>query len=287
MLLKDKVAVITGGASGIGRASVQAFLREGARVVVADLNPASGAAMLEAARADGTSDSLRFVATDVSSEGDIKRAIELAVSDFGRLDCMFNNAGIPGALGPLDAVSEADWDTTMAILLKGPFLGLKHAVRHFKAQASGGVILNTSSRSGSRGAAGPRAYSVAKAGVEHLTTVAAADLAAFRIRVNAIAPGAILTEISGQNASEAAARLDGAQPWPDHGEPGDIAEAAVFLASDRARFITGHTLHVDGGAGTDSGIERRLGRSDSWQNISGIHHGTTGRPSEVRRLKPH
>src|SRR6185369_17046344 len=264
MLLADKVAVITGGASGIGRAASLQFLAEGASVVVADLNPTTGQAFLDLARERGLSNRVRFVAADVSREEDVARMVETAVTEFGRLDCMFNNAGIPGALGPLDEVKVEDWDFTMAILLRGPFLGLKHAARQFKKQGTGGVILNTSSGSASGGAAGPRVYSVAKAGVEHLTTVASVDLAPFHIRVNAVAPGAIPTEISGQSDEEAAARLSKAQPWPEHGVPSDIANMAVYLASDKARFITGQTIRVDGGQSADSGIERRLGRGDSW-----------------------
>jgi NAD(P)-dependent dehydrogenase (short-subunit alcohol dehydrogenase family) len=286
MLLADKVAVITGGASGIGRAASLQFLAEGASVVVADLNATTGQAFLDLAGERGFSDRVRFVAADVSREEDVARIVETAVTEFGRLDCMFNNAGIPGALGPLDEVKVEDWDFTMAVLLRGPFLGVKHAVRQFKKQGDGGVILNTSSGSASGGGAGPRVYSIAKAGVEHLTTVAAVDLAPHRIRINAIAPGAILTEISGQSDAEAAERLSKAQPWPEHGLPSDIADAAVFLASDRARFITGQTLRVDGGLTADSGIERRLSRGESWGSISGLHHGTTGLKSELRRLKP-
>jgi len=286
MLLSGKVAIITGGASGIGRAAALRFVEEGANVVVADLNNETGQAFLDRAREQGILEKVRFVAADVSREADVERMIETAVAEFGHLDCMFNNAGIPGALGPLDAVKVEDWDFTMGVLLRGPFLGLKHAARQFKKQGNGGVILNTSSVSASGGAAGPRVYSVAKAGVEHLTTVASVDLAPHRIRVNAIAPGAILTEISGQSEEEAAERLSKAQPWPEHGLPLDIADAAVFLASDKARFITGQKLRVDGGQSADSGIERRLGRGDSWGSITGLHHGTTGKKAELRRLKP-
>ncbi|MFB0874843.1 MULTISPECIES: SDR family NAD(P)-dependent oxidoreductase [unclassified Sphingobium] len=284
MLIENRVAVITGGASGIGRASTVRFLNEGAKVVVADVNPASGEAFLKLADELGYADKVRFVTTDVTNEADIERMIGTAVDAFGKLDCMFNNAGIPGALGPLEEVAAEDWDLTFAVLVKGPFLGLKHAVRQFKAQSTGGVILNTSSAAGLVGGAGPRPYSVAKAAVAHLTTVAAVDLAAHRIRVNAIAPGAILTEIGGQDPVEAAERLSKGQPWPDHGMPSDIASAAVFLASDEARFITGQTLLVDGGATSDSGMEVRLQRGGAWAKVTGMHHGTTGKKSALRRL---
>ncbi|GHD01212.1 SDR family NAD(P)-dependent oxidoreductase [Novosphingobium pokkalii] len=285
MLIENRVAVITGGASGIGRASSVRFLNEGAKVVVADVNPASGDAFLKLAEELGFADRVRFVTTDVTDEADVERMIGTATDVFGTLDIMFNNAGIPGALGPLEEVAAEDWDRTFDVLVKGPFLGLKHAVRQFKAQGSGGVILNTSSAAGLVGGAGPRPYSVAKAAVAHLTTVAAVDLAAHRIRVNAIAPGAILTEIGGQDPVEAAARLSKGQPWPDHGMPTDIAAAAVFLASDEARFITGQTILVDGGATSDSGMEVRLQRGGAWAKVTGMHHGTTGKKSELRRLE--
>lgn len=284
MLIENRVAVITGGASGIGRASTVRFLEEGAKVVVADVNPASGDAFLALADELGYADRVRFVATDVTNEAEIERMIGTAVDAFGRLDCMFSNAGIPGALGPLEEIGADDWDLTFAVLVKGPFLGLKHAVRQFKAQGTGGVILSTSSAAGLVGGAGPRPYSIAKAAVAHMTKVAAVDLAAHRIRVNAIAPGAILTEIGGQDPVEAAERLSKGQPWPDHGLPSDIASAAVFLASDEARFITGQTLLVDGGATSDSGIEVRLQRGGAWAKFAGMHHGTTGKKSEFRRL---
>ncbi len=284
MLLENKVAIITGGASGIGRASTLRFLDEGASVLVADINPQSGEAFLKLAEERGVAQRVGFIVTDVTSEADVEKMVGAAVDRFGRLDCMFNNAGIPGALGPLEEVAAEDWDLTFAILVKGPFLGLKHAVRQFKKQGQGGVILNTSSAAGLVGGAGPRPYSVAKAAVAHLTTVSAVDLAPERIRVNAIAPGAILTEIGGQDPVQAAERLSKGQPWPEHGKPTDIAAAAVFLASEEARFITGQTLVVDGGAIADSGLEARLQRAGSWAKITGMHHGTTGKASALRRL---
>ncbi len=284
MQLDNKVAVITGGGSGIGREATFRFVEEGASVVIADLNRETGEATLEQARARGISDRIRFVATDVSKEEDIIRAVDTAVVEFGQLDCMFNNAGIPGALGPLEEMDVGDWDFTFAVMVRGPFLGLKHAARQFKKQKTGGVVLHTSSVSSLVGAAGPRAYAVAKAAVSHMAKVAAVDMAAYRIRVNAIAPGPILTEITGKDPEAAAKRLVGGHPWPDHGMPKDIADAAVFLASDNARFITGQTLFVDGGASADSSIERRLGRGDQWSTISGLHHGTTGEKSSIRRL---
>jgi NAD(P)-dependent dehydrogenase (short-subunit alcohol dehydrogenase family) len=281
--LQGMVAVITGGGSGLGRASVLRFLSEGASVVIADLNEANGRAVVDNAEAAGYQGRTRFVKADVSKEDDVAGSIELAVSAFGRLDCMFNNAGIPGALGPLDEIRVEEWDLTFAMLVRGPFLGIKYATKAFKKQESGGVILNTASLAGLTGGSGPRPYSVAKAAVIHLTTVAARDLAPHRIRVNAICPGAINTAIGGKDQI---ARLSKAQPWPDYGRPEDIAAAAAFLASDDARFITGHSLVVDGGAlASGVGMEDRMGRSDSWASLSGLHYGTTGMKGELRRLE--
>jgi NAD(P)-dependent dehydrogenase (short-subunit alcohol dehydrogenase family) len=281
--LTSKVAVITGGGSGLGRASVFRFLNEGAEVVIADLNEANGMAASKQADAEGFAGRTRFIKTDVSSESDIVAAIDLAVSAFGRLDCMFNNAGIPGALGPLDEIRAEEWDFTFAVLVRGPFLGIKHAAKVFKRQGDGGVILSTASLAGLTGGSGPRAYSVAKAAVIHLTTIAARDLAPQRIRVNAICPGAINTAIGGKDQI---ARLSRAQPWPDYGKSEDIAAAAAFLASEDARFITGHSLVVDGGAlASGVGMEDRMGRGESWASLSGIHYGTTGMKGALRRLE--
>jgi NAD(P)-dependent dehydrogenase (short-subunit alcohol dehydrogenase family) len=283
--LDGKVAVITGGASGLGRASTFRFLEDGASVVVADMNEKSGAAIMKLADESGYRGRTQFIRTDVSQESDVTAAVDLAVSAFGRLDCMFNNAGIPGALGPLSDIKVEEWDFTFAVLLRGPLLGIQQASRIFKAQGRGGVILNTASLAGLTGGSGPKAYSVAKAAVIHLTTVAALELAPFRVRVNAICPGAIITAIGGDDEQKARERMVNAQPWPDIGKPEDIAAAASFLASDDARFITGQSLVVDGGAlASGVGMEQRLGRGSSWSSISGIHYGTTGQRGELRRL---
>ena len=247
--LEGKVAVITGGGNGIGRATVLRFLAEGARVVVADLNEETGRETMDAGRQAGAGDRVRFVRADVTREADVAAAVALATADFGRLDCMFNNAGVAGAFGPITHIDEGDWDYTFAVLVHGVFLGMKHGARVLKAQGSGGVILSTASIAGLTGGDGPQAYSAAKAAVINLTRAVAVELAPQRIRVNAICPGGILTPLLHRgNADAMRPLLEKFQPWPEAGQPEHIAGAALFLASDDARFVTGEALVVDGGA---------------------------------------
>jgi NAD(P)-dependent dehydrogenase (short-subunit alcohol dehydrogenase family) len=247
--LEGKVAVITGAASGMGKAAALLFSAEGAHVVLADLNGPGGEAAAEAATAAGKR--CVFQRTDVSSEPDVQALIARALSEFGRLDVTFNNAGIGGAVGPLDTIAVEDWDRTQAVCLRGVFLGIKHSIAPMRAQG-GGAIISTASTAGIDGYAGLHAYCAAKAGVVNVTRSAALEYAADNIRVNSIAPGGVATPIlgGGANFNKAAteAALVHAQPLPRAGQPEDIAEAALFLASEAARFITGHCLVVDGGA---------------------------------------
>ncbi|HLI66690.1 MAG TPA: glucose 1-dehydrogenase [Caulobacteraceae bacterium] len=247
--LDGKVAVITGAASGMGRAAAILFAREGAKVVLADLNGAGGEAAAEAASAEGRP--CVFQRTDVSAEADVAALVARALGEFGRLDVMFNNAGIGGALGSIADIAVEDWDRTQAVCLRGVFLGIKHAVPPMRAQG-GGAIVSTASIAGIDGYANLHAYSAAKAGVVNLTRSAALELARDKIRVNSIAPGGVATPIIGGGANFNKAAVDAvlvnAQPLPLAGQPEDIAAAALFLASDAARFITGHCLVVDGGA---------------------------------------
>jgi NAD(P)-dependent dehydrogenase (short-subunit alcohol dehydrogenase family) len=247
--LDGKVAAITGAASGMGRAAALLFAREGASVVLADLNVAGGEAAAEAASAAGKT--CVFQRTDVSAEADVQALVARALSEFGRLDVMFNNAGIGGALGPLEGISVEDWDRTQAVCLRGVFLGIKHAVAPMRAQG-GGAIVSTASIAGIDGYPNLHAYCAAKAGVVNLTRSAAIEFAADRIRINCIAPGGVSTPIlalgGAFNKEATDAALAHAQPLPIAGQPEDIAQAALFLASDAARFVTGHCLVVDGGA---------------------------------------
>ena len=245
--LADKVAIITGGASGIGRASVLRFLEQGARVVIADVNAVNAQQTLELAAGLGASDRVRFERCDVAVEDDVAGVVRRVLSEFGRLDCMFNNAGLVGAVGPLTSVGVENWDRTFAILVRGVFLGIKHAALAMQ-ERGGGTIINTASIAGLNAGAGPAAYSACKAAVINLTRSAAVELAPARIRVNAVCPGLILTPLleRGQQ-TELDALLRQAQPWPETGTPEHIANVALFLASDESRFVTGEALVADGG----------------------------------------
>jgi NAD(P)-dependent dehydrogenase (short-subunit alcohol dehydrogenase family) len=247
--LNGKVAIITGGASGMGRAASILFARHGANVVLADLNASAGEEVAGLASESGNK--ALFQRTDVSAEADVAALVARATKAFGRLDIMFNNVGIGGAVGPLEGISVEDWDRTQAVCLRGVFLGMKYAVAPMRA-AGGGSIISTASIAGIDGYPNLHAYSAAKAGVVNLTRSAALEFACDRIRVNCIAPGGISTPIlygfAGNNKAAVDAMLAQGQPYPRAGQPEDIANAALFLASDASQFITGHTLVVDGGA---------------------------------------
>ena len=246
--LDGKVAVITGGGNGIGRATVLRFLEEGARVVVADLNEQTGSETLALAKQAGAESRARFIRADVAREADVEAAVALATKDFGRLDVMFNNAGVAGAFGPITDITEEDWNYTFDVLVKGVFFGMKHAARVLKAQGSGGVIVSTASIAGLSGGDGPQAYSASKAAVINLTRAVAVELAPQRIRVNAICPGGILTPLIHRGNAEAMRPvLEKFQPWPEAGQPEHIAGAALFLASPSSSFTTGAIIRVDGG----------------------------------------
>ncbi len=285
MRLKDRVAVITGGASGMGRGTAMRFLEEGAAVIVADYNEDNGKQTLALAAEKNHRDRVRFIRTDVAKESDVEGMINLALSDFGRLDIVFNNAGVGGALGPIWDVDVEEWDYTFDVLAKGVFLGIKHAARVMKRQGQGGSIINTASVAGLSGGAGPAVYSAAKAAVINLTKASAMQLAGDRIRVNAICPGGILTGLTDRGDPAAAGkRMDTFQPWPEHGKPEHIAGAALFLASDDSEFVTGEALVVDGGltaAGPD--IWQRFGTSREAQlsNVA-VNRGSTGALSTSR-----
>jgi NAD(P)-dependent dehydrogenase (short-subunit alcohol dehydrogenase family) len=279
--LDGRVAVITGGASGMGLATAERFVAEGARVVIADFNAEAG----EAAAAS-LGNAARFTRCDVAVEDDVAAAVELAVDVFGRLDVMFNNAGIGGAFGPITELGVDDWDATFAVLVRGVFLGTKHAARVLIEAGEGGSIINTSSIAGMGGGAGPQAYSAAKAAVINLTETTALELAEHSIRVNAICPGIIFTPLmhSGDvaDAEEMVAEL---QPMPGRGEGADIAAAALWLAGDDASFVSGQAIAVDGALlAAGPRIFGRLRNTRNVHRMVGMTHGSTGQPPTVRRL---
>jgi NAD(P)-dependent dehydrogenase (short-subunit alcohol dehydrogenase family) len=282
--LAGKVAVITGGGSGIGLATVMKFASEGAKVVVADFNVQAGAAAVEAATKQGYD--VSFIKTDVASEQDIEAMCEYAQATYGRLDVLFNNAGVGGAIGPLTETTVEDWDYTFDVLAKGVFLGIKHGARVMRRQGEGGSIINTASMAGLSGDGGPLVYSAAKAAVINLSKSSAVELAPDYIRVNAICPGFIATPLNdGGNLEATQQAFSKSQPWPDFGRSEHVAGAALFLASDDAAFVTGESIVVDGGA-TAAGPERsRKFPEKSARNsrYSGITKGSTGASNELRK----
>ncbi|MFZ0715717.1 glucose 1-dehydrogenase [Mycobacterium sp.] len=250
--LTDKVAVVTGAASGIGAATARAFAERGASVVVADIDDVRGNAVAAALGIRGT-----YLHTDVRHEADVAAAVARAVDHFGRLDCMVNNAGRVGAWTFLEDTPIEEWEDGFAVLARSAFLGIKHAARVMRDQGSGSIV-NVSSVAAVRTGFGPHPYSAAKAAVLQLTRTAAQELAEFRIRVNALVPGGVATRIVGHGAGLEDEALDDSvdavraslvkfQPIPRAGEPEDLAHAAAFLASDESSFITGEVIGVDGG----------------------------------------
>ncbi len=251
--LDGKVAVITGAASGLGRASAIRMAREGASVVAADLNSQGGELVIsEIAAAGGRA---VYQRTDVTSENDIRSLIERAVREYGRLDITYNNAGIIGAMGSIETTTEADWDKTFAILSKAVFFGIKHSAAPMR-RAGGGSIISTASIAGLSGSFRLHAYSAAKASVINLTRTAALELGKDKIRVNCICPGVISTPLVHGGLPGGKEMIDPllakAQALQRAGEAEDIANMALFLASDEASWITGAAMVVDGGftAGT-------------------------------------
>lgn len=273
--LADKVAIVTGGSSGIGLATVTRFVSEGARVVFCDLPPGSGADLgrrigAEATRwhhtrrpAGGRNDGeviasrlgprAQFVPADVTVAADLDAVVACALERFGRLDVMVNNAGIGGLEGPLQEVPEAVFDRILEVNLKAVWLGIRAVVPHLSAD--GGSIITTGSALALVGVPGMAAYTASKAAVTALTRTAAVELAASRIRVNAVAPGRIRTPINYDSPlREQAVDPDSltemfraGQPLPIVGEPEFVADAMVWLASDESRFVTGQSITIDGG----------------------------------------
>lgn len=284
--LEGKVAVITGGASGMGRATALRFVAEGAKVVIGDLNEDNGKATVTEAGDAGFGDQFHFVRTDVANEDDVANLLGTAVSEHGRLDIVFNNAGVGGAIGPITETTLDDWNYTLGVLITGVMLGIKHGARIMKGQETGGSIINTASVAGVGGGCGPHAYSAAKAAVINLTRTTSSELAEHRIRVNAICPGAINTPLINFGNPDAMGEIfNNMQPWREHGTGADIAALATFLASDESSFITGEHIVIDGGlTSSGPGLIRNMG-GGPLAGMTGVSKGSTGEESEFRPIE--
>jgi NAD(P)-dependent dehydrogenase (short-subunit alcohol dehydrogenase family) len=245
--LLSKVAIVTGGTSGIGRDTAVLFAQAGVKVVVAGRREAEGNETVEMIRAAG-GDGF-FVKTDVAIAAEVQALVRKTVEKFGRLDIAFNNAGIEGNLVPIVIQPEADWDRTIDINLKGTWLCLKYEIQQMLKQRSGGAIVNMASVAGLIGSAGFATYCASKHGVMGLTKCAALETARSGIRVNAVCPAVIETPMGERifGGPEVKPYAIGLHPIGRFGKPMEVAEAVVWMCSDRASFMTGQSLVLDGG----------------------------------------
>ena len=282
--LQDKVAIITGAGSGIGRETVLLFLEHGANVILGDMNKETLEETFEIIKQKNFEKNACVCCVDVSKEKDIESLIDTANNEFGALDILFNNAGIGGAVGPVTHIDADEWDKSFQILLKSVFLGTKYAARVMKDNPNGGSIINTASIAGMGGGSGPIAYSSAKAGIINFCQNAAIELGQNNIRVNAISPGAINTPLLATALEDS----NLTQPIKEIGMPIDIAYKALFLACDESRFITGINICVDGGLTCDrSGLMTDAAEHYAKmgiQRVVGMNMGSTGIESVIKDL---
>jgi glucose 1-dehydrogenase len=246
MKLLGKVAVITGAARGIGRACAERFLSDGCKVVISDVD---GDNLAKTAGELGRPDDLRMIVCDVAKRADVDRLVATAVKEFGRIDIMVNNAGVARNQDFLD-ITETDFDEIIGINLKGAFFGVQAAAKQMVAQGGGGVIINMSSVNALLAIPSLATYAISKGGMKQLTSVAAVALAPHNIRVVAVGPGTILTDMVATaifNSEAARQSVLSRTPIGRGGEPGEVASVVAFLASDDASYITGQTIYPDGG----------------------------------------
>ena len=247
-LMQDRVALVTGASSGIGRATALVFAREGAKVVVADLNVVGGQETVQLVKAAGGE--AVFVETDVAQADSVEAMVQTALDTYGRLDCAHNNAGVEGVLSRTAEQTEQDWEPVIRINLKGVWLCMKYELPYMVQQGSGAIV-NTASGAGLIGVKRMAAYVASKHGVIGLTKTAALEYAKSGVRVNAVCPGVIQTamveRVSGRRP-DVLEKMIAAEPIGRSGQPEEIAESVVWLCSDAASFVTGHAMAVDGGA---------------------------------------
>lgn len=253
-LLENQVAIVTGGTSGIGLATVERFVSEGAKVAIADIQDDLGSSI-----AERLGKAVTYIHTDVTDEAAIAALVDSTVERFGKLDVMYNNAGAQGDPSTITEITSEGFDKTLALLTRSVLLGHKYAARQFQAQGTGGSIVSTASAAALQGGWSAAGYTVAKHAVVGIVRQAVAELAPYGIRSNAIAPGIIMTPIMARSfgvpmdqAEEFAAfladRLGSTQPLGRVGFAEDIAKVATFLASDLSEYVTGTVIPVDGGA---------------------------------------
>jgi NAD(P)-dependent dehydrogenase (short-subunit alcohol dehydrogenase family) len=248
-ILEGKAAIITGAGSGIGRATAKIFAREGAKLLISDIVAEAGTETLEALRAAGAA--AIFMKVDVSNASDVTAMVAKAVETYGRLDCAFNNAGIEGEGAVTHKCSEENWHRVISINLTGVWLCMKAEIEQMLKQGGGGSIVNTSSLAGLAGSVGGPAYVASKHGVVGLTKTAALEYGRHGIRVNAVCPGPISTPMMQRimrGSAEAEQRFIRAEPLKRFGAPEEIGESVAWLCSDRASYVTGLAMPVDGGA---------------------------------------
>jgi NAD(P)-dependent dehydrogenase (short-subunit alcohol dehydrogenase family) len=243
---ESKVVLVLGGNAGIGQAAAEAFAREGAKVVLAARREDQGVAVVQGIQKEGGT--AKFIRTDVARDADVKAAVDGAVKEFGQLDVLFNNAGIEGKSGPIGTLSSADFDETFGVNVRGTWLGMKHALPHLAKTR--GTVVNNSSVVADVGFPDFSIYSASKGAVSALTRAAAIEFISQGVRVNAVAPGPIVTDMAarvfgGLESLQAVAKQ--AVPVGTPGQVEDIAAAVLYLASPEAKFVVGQILTVDGG----------------------------------------